>query len=130
MGTYSAFESFLPEETKKEFQREVAGKKAIVDASALICQAMEEKRLNQKQLADLLGVSKGYISRLIAGHENLSVKNVATVLHVLGKEYSQTIKQPNAVPYYKYDTMDVNITSINIEKPKVANRLYPVAASE
>lgn len=63
---------------------------ALMQAADLVNEAMEEKGLNQTQLAKLAGVSKGYISRILSGSENMSIRNVARILHVLGKEYVQT----------------------------------------
>ncbi len=65
----------------------------ILDASELLNKVLEENSYTQKQLAEILGVTKGYVSRLLSGSENLSVKNVAMALHALGYRYSQGIER-------------------------------------
>jgi hypothetical protein len=54
-------------------------------------------------------VSKGYVSRLLSGNENMTVKSVARVLHVLGYHYQQTlvsrvttVKSSNIVHFIDY----------------------------
>ena len=89
MKKYNLFSENLPKKEKAKFETEVAGDRAILDASELLHSVM--RGFNQKQLAEILGVTKGYMSRLLSGSENLSVKNVAMVLHALGYSYRQEI---------------------------------------
>lgn len=92
MTRYDIFEEIIPAEIKGYFNEDLAQTTALLEASELIHSAMEDKGLNQSQLAELMGVSRGYISRILSGNENMSVKNVARVLHVLGKRFIQCAK--------------------------------------
>ena len=86
MAKYNIFEEFIPEEIKEKHDEEMAQVRAVLDASILISEALHEKNMSQNELAELIGVSKGYVSRLLSGSENVSLKNIARILHLLGKE--------------------------------------------
>jgi transcriptional regulator with XRE-family HTH domain len=86
MGKYNIFDDKISPKAKPAFDEEFAQTKALLDASNLISQAMNELNINQTQLAEKLDVSRGYVSRLLSGYENMSIKNVAGVLHALGKQ--------------------------------------------
>jgi transcriptional regulator with XRE-family HTH domain len=128
---YNIFSEVLPKEEKERFEGEVAGERAILDASELIHNAMKEKSLNQKQLAEILGVTKGYVSRLLSGHENLSVKNVALVLHALGYSYKQEIVPINRSEertFENYTSSSTEIVDIKMLSAKrTADLPYKIA---
>jgi len=44
---------------------------------------MSKKNISQKKLADLLGNSEAYISRVLNGYENLSINSIAKITHAL-----------------------------------------------
>ena len=91
MSKYSLFNDSISDDVKDLYQEEYAQTAAVLDAANLISEAMEEKGINQTELARMLGVSRGYVSRLLSGNENMSIKNVARVLFKLGKKYKQTV---------------------------------------
>jgi len=90
MSGYNIFNNAIPAELKDAYNEEYAQTEALLNAANLISEAMEEQNINQTKLAEQLGVSRGYVSRLLSGNENMSIKNVARVLHVLGKRFIQT----------------------------------------
>lgn len=92
MTNYSIFDEAIPEDLRERYNEEYAQTSAVLDAADLISEAMVAQGLNQKELAAKLGVSKGYVSRLLSGNENMTVKSVARVLHVLGFQYQQTVQ--------------------------------------
>lgn len=54
----------------------------ILDLSYYLKQFMAEKGLNKKQLAEKMGVSPAYITKIFSG-ENISLKTVAKILAAL-----------------------------------------------
>ncbi|WP_456400466.1 helix-turn-helix domain-containing protein [Persephonella sp.] len=54
----------------------------ILDISYYLKQFMLEKGLNKKQLAERMGVSPAYITKIFSG-ENISLKTVAKILSAL-----------------------------------------------
>lgn len=62
---------------------------------------MAEKNLNQETLAKNLGVSKGYVSLLLAGKRNFSKKVLDTISEKLGISKSELVsgKETNGGDY-------------------------------
>ena len=118
MKKYNLFSESLPKEEKAKFETEVAGDRAILDASELLHSVMKQRGFNQKQLAEILGVTKGYMSRLLSGSENLSVKNVAMVLHALGYSYKQVISPLEANTQKAFAGYNTNKTEVVDKKSK------------
>ena len=87
MAKYNIFHDVIDENSKDYYNEDLAQTKALLKASNLIFEAMEEKGINQNELAKKLKVSKGYVSRILSGNENMSIKNVAQILCVLEKEF-------------------------------------------
>lgn len=90
MNYYNLFKDEIPSDLKKKHLEQLAQRKAILDASNLIARAMDEAKISQAELAGKLGVTAGYVSRLMSGFENMTVKNVAGILYALGKNYIQS----------------------------------------
>lgn len=84
MPKYNVFEELVDESVKEEHKLLEAQCQALFNASDLLNDAMLESSLSQKELAQKLGISKGYMSRLLSGTENISLKNFAKWMHLLG----------------------------------------------
>lgn len=52
----------------------------------MILSALEERNLNQKQLAEQAEVTQQQISKIIKGQENLTLKSIAKLSEILGAE--------------------------------------------
>ena len=63
------------------FQQE----RLILDATERICEAMEKRGLTRKRLADALGTSKSFISQLLDGSRNMTLRTLSDVFCVLGE---------------------------------------------
>jgi transcriptional regulator with XRE-family HTH domain len=72
-----------------EFARLMAQGDLIMEVTETLCELLEKEKISRKQLADRLGKSKGFISQLLNGGRNLTLRTVADILHVLG--YKVTI---------------------------------------
>ena len=92
MTKYNIFNDVISENSKDYYNEDLAQTKALLRASNLIFEAMEDKGINQNDLAQKLKVSKGYVSRILSGHENMSIKNVARILYLLDKEFILTAR--------------------------------------
>jgi len=46
--------------------------------------ALKEKNLTQKDLAELMGISPQYISKLVKGNENLTIETITKLQVILG----------------------------------------------
>ena len=54
--------------------------------------ALDQKKLTQKNLAELLEVSPQYVSNIVKGSENLTLETIARLENVLGIELITTLK--------------------------------------
>lgn len=82
-----------------------------------VVEFMEKEGLNQTQLAERLGVSKGYISQILKGEFNYTLKKLIELSLAIGKV-------PN-IQYQDISTMVVNRTrsSTSVAKNKARTSL-------
>lgn len=66
-------------ELKKFYQQE----KLILDLTELVSKLMKEKKINKTKLAELLGVGKSYITQLLDGTTNMTLRTISDVFFVL-----------------------------------------------
>ena len=81
----------------EEFQRLFAQEDLILEVTETICELLENEKISRKELADRLGKSKGFISQLLNGGRNLTLRTVADILHVLG--YKVALKPDKLVTH-------------------------------
>ena len=67
-----------------EFRRLLSQEELILDFTETICDLLEKEKISRKELADLLGKSKGFVSQLLKGDRNPTLRTVADNFHVLG----------------------------------------------
>jgi transcriptional regulator with XRE-family HTH domain len=81
--TKTLLEEFVSTEAgMRRFQQE----RAISAVTGLISQAMDEKELTRAKLAAKLGTTKGWVTQLLDGDANKTIRTVADVLAVMGQE--------------------------------------------
>src|SRR5512147_1201000 len=68
-----------PEAAKLVIQGEL-----IMEVTETICELLEKEGVSRKELADRLGKTKGFVSQLLNGGRNLTLRTVADILYVLG----------------------------------------------
>jgi transcriptional regulator with XRE-family HTH domain len=73
-----------------EFRKLLAEEELILEVTETICDLLEEEKISRKELAERLGKSKGFISQLLNGGRNLTLRTVADILHVLGYKVTLT----------------------------------------
>ena len=84
----------MSRESDPEFDRLLAEEELILAATELVAEAMSARGTNRKGLADLLGVSQGEITQRMSGTRNLTLRSLASMLHVLGVEATIVEKHP------------------------------------
>ena len=50
---------------------------------------MDELKMSQKQLSELMGCSQQYVSKVLKGQENLSLETISKIEHCLGLQILQ-----------------------------------------
>jgi transcriptional regulator with XRE-family HTH domain len=76
--------SVIDDMNDPEFRKLLAQEELILEVTETICDILEKEKISRKELADRLGKSKGFISQLLNGGRNLTLRTVADILHVLG----------------------------------------------
>jgi transcriptional regulator with XRE-family HTH domain len=72
----------------EEFRRLFAQEDLIMEVTETLCELLEKEGVPRKELAERLGKSKGFVSQLLNGGRNLTLRTVADILHVLGYKVS------------------------------------------
>ena len=73
-----------------EFAKLLAQEDLIMEVTETLCELLEKEKISRKELADRLGKSKGFVSQLLNGGRNLTLRTVADILHVLGYKVTLT----------------------------------------
>jgi len=84
-----------PERTP-EYERLVAQETLIADATELICDVMERQGVSRLDLARRLGKSKGFVSQILTGERNMTLRTFADVLFALGHRAELCVAPKNA----------------------------------
>jgi transcriptional regulator with XRE-family HTH domain len=80
--------SVIDDMNDPEFRKLLAEEELILEVTETICDILGKENISRKELADRLGKSKGFISQLLNGGRNLTLRTVADILHVLGYRVS------------------------------------------
>jgi hypothetical protein len=81
-------QSFLEEFVESSSgMRRYQQERAISEAVGLICEVMDEQNISRSDLANMLGKTKGWVTQLLDGETNKTIRTIADVLAVLGREY-------------------------------------------
>jgi transcriptional regulator with XRE-family HTH domain len=73
-----------------EFARLMAQGDLIMEVTETLCELLEKEKVSRKELAERLSKTKGFVSQLLNGGRNLTLRTVADILHVLGYKVALT----------------------------------------
>ena len=82
--------SVIDDMNDPEFRRLLAQEELILEVTETICNILEKEKISRKELAERLGKSKGFVSQLLNGGRNLTLRTVADILHALGYKVALT----------------------------------------
>lgn len=86
---YDILDELLTDEAAQRLEVTAVEVRASLRIADVLHQIMEEEGLSKQDMAARLGVSPGYVSRLLAGDANPSVRSMARMLGLLGRTYVQ-----------------------------------------
>jgi len=69
-----------------EYRRLYAIEGLIADAAELVARLMEEQGVNKAELARRLGKSRAWVTQLLSGKANMTMRTFAEVVHALGAQ--------------------------------------------
>ncbi len=102
---------------KTEITQTVEGKflwhqeRSILEATEMICSLMKSQKVSRAELARRLQKSKGYITQLLDGATNMTLRTVSDVFVALGKEF-----HPSASPLEGQPTMTISFDVVDLRK--------------
>ena len=74
--------------------------RSIFETTEMICELMDEQCVNRAELARRLGTTKSYITKLLDGSVNMTLRTISDVFVVLGYEFHprcSRLKEPAAI---------------------------------
>ena len=75
------FEEYLSDdENRRLFNQE----SLILEVTEVLCRYMDQKNISRSDLANKMGRSKGFVSQLLGGSRNLTLRTLADVAGALG----------------------------------------------
>lgn len=81
MDERTCFQTWIED---SQFQQGVAAEKALIEAAWLLQDALVECGLTQEDLARKLGKSRSYVTQLLHGRKNLTLRSLVSALDALG----------------------------------------------
>ena len=66
-----------------EYERLLAEEAFILDSTELISELMLEKGLTRAELAKLIGKTRGFVSQVLAGNRNMTLRTLADLAYAL-----------------------------------------------
>lgn len=73
-----------------DYERLVAQETLILDATEAIVELLEKTGVSRQELAERLGKSKGFISQLLSGERNMTLRTLADLAYVLERRVALT----------------------------------------
>lgn len=77
-----------PKSKKDDYERLLAQERLILDATEAIVGLLEEQGVSRQELARRLGKSKGFVSQLLSGERNMTLRTLADLGYALGRSFS------------------------------------------
>lgn len=81
MKCKTVHEKYLEDE---DFARLKAQEKLIMDVTENFCRILEEDKLNRSRLAQIMGKTKGYVSELLNGSREMTLRVLSDIAFSLG----------------------------------------------
>jgi transcriptional regulator with XRE-family HTH domain len=78
-----------------EFRKLLAVETLVLQASELIATLMAERKMSKADLARLLNKSRAWVTQLLSGRANITVRTLAEVVHALESEVVLHARSPH-----------------------------------
>ena len=76
-----------------EYERLIAEEKLILEATELISSLMETRDVSRAQLADRIGKSRAYMTQVLAGNRNMTLRTLADLAWALGTKVQLAVPE-------------------------------------
>jgi transcriptional regulator with XRE-family HTH domain len=72
----------------REYDRILAQEELVLDATERVCAAMKDADVSRAELANRLGTTRGYVSQLLDGSRNMTLRTLSDLAFSLGMRFS------------------------------------------
>ena len=110
MKNETLYETYIKD---KEFERIMMQENLIMDVTENFCDILEREKINKSTLAKFMGKTKGYISQLLGGGRNLTLRSMVDLAFHLGYEITITLKKRKSLKKQDVFTLPWNPTQKN-----------------
>lgn len=113
------------------YQRLVEEETLIFEATEVIAELLDAQRVTKKQLADRLGRSKGYVTQVLAGDRNMTLKTLADLAfalnHRIELETTPLERGDSGVPstHFRKPATRVRPGAARLDHSRCCNALHP-----
>jgi hypothetical protein len=99
--------------------------RTIFETTNLMCKVMKEGGVSRSELANRMGTSKGYVTQLLDGTTNMTLRTVSDVFVALGREF-----HPGESPLDQPATFGASIESEAPEFPVFSTLAIDITGTE
>ncbi len=104
-----------------EYRRLYAIEGLVTDTAELVAQLMEERGVSKAELARRLGKSRAWVTQLLSGRANMTIRTIAEVTYALGSEVrlstrSQASQQVEVARFRSWETTFETPCGANIRR--------------
>lgn len=113
------------ESESDENRRLVLQEELILKVTEALYELMEEKQLNKTYIAENLGKSKAYISQLLSGSRNMTLRTLSDLVHTLNMKVDSVnfvsidkddhIEEDNPSSWFKCNVIDLQSVRTDLE---------------
>jgi transcriptional regulator with XRE-family HTH domain len=82
------------EQSSTEARRLLKQEELILEVTEALSEAIEQRGLTRSEVAKRLGKTKGFVSQLLAGGRNLTLRTVADIADAIGISLRFTVEGP------------------------------------
>jgi len=88
--------------------------RVLFEVSAQICELMERENVTKAMLADRIGKSRSYVTQMLSGDKNLTLRTISDVYLALGRQFHpehadiivDNVTRPNVISMEFYCDQD------------------------
>lgn len=80
MMTQTSYDQYIDDPERRQILEQ---ERVLVDATELVCTAMDFRRMNRTQLAEKMGRSKAYVTQILRGNQNLTLRTLTDVFYAM-----------------------------------------------
>jgi transcriptional regulator with XRE-family HTH domain len=130
MKEKTVYEKYLENDN---FERIMAQEDFIMEVTENFCRVLNEEHVSRSRLAKLMGKTKGFISQVLNGGRNLTLRSLADIAFALGYTVSislakkrSKIKTDNSSFVLDWNKDRKKISAIILNQADDYNECYPI----